>query len=51
MNQPMWCRTFLQGRMKQDVSFRIPRDGFTMCPEERYGTALAARHDKIPCPL
>jgi len=45
------CCELASTRLKQDVSFQIPMDGFTMCPEGRYGTALAARADKIPCPL
>ena len=32
--------------MKQGSFIRIPRDGFTMCPEGRYGTPLAG-----PLPL
>ena len=34
--------------MKQGCFIRAPREGFTACPEKRYGSALAVRHDEFP---
>ena len=47
MTQPRGCRIFLQDCMKHGCFIQAPRDGFTACPEGRYGIDLAALADPL----
>ena len=46
-----WTGYSLPGPYETGMSHPSPRDGFTACPEGRYGIALAdCWHHKVPCP-